>query len=236
MRVLVACECSGQVRDSFRAIGHDAWSNDLEGVEADGEWSNYHLYGDCRRFFDSAPGGQPWDLLIAHPPCTYLTNSAEWAYAPPNFVKYPGVGYHQKVKPEILTGAERRLARANATQLVRDIMAAPIARKCLENPIGVLSSVFRKPDQIVQPYQFGADASKATCLWLENLNPLVPTKQIAPRMVNGRPRWANQTDSGQNKLSPGSYRTAVRSMTYTGIAEAMAMQWGGGEYVKAASQ
>ena len=218
MNVLVACEHSGQVRDAFRDAGHEAWSNDLEGIEPGGEWSNYHLYGDCRWFFDSAPGGKPWDLIIAHPPCTYLTCSAEWAY---------GDGpYHMKLKPETLVGRDRVWARYEALNFVREIMDAPCQRIALENPIGFISSAIRKPDQVIQPYQFGDDASKATCLWLKGLPILRPTSYIEPRIVNGKRRWANQTDSGQNNLSPSAFRTAFRSMTYPGIAAAMASQWG----------
>jgi hypothetical protein len=114
----------------------------------------------------------------------------------------------------------------DALELVKMFMDAPVARIALENPIGVISTRVRKPDQIIQPHQFGHDASKATCLWLSGLPLLAPTQIIAPRMVNGRPRWANQTDSGQNRLGPSEDRWAKRSATYEGIAEAMADQWG----------
>jgi hypothetical protein len=112
-----------------------------------------------------------------------------------------------------------------ALEFVRLLMAAPIPRICIENPVGVISTRIRKPDQIVQPYQFGADASKKTCLWLKGLPPLRPTSFVEPRYVDGKPRWANQTDSGQNKLSPSDDRWKARSQTYEGIAEAMAQQW-----------
>ena len=105
-------------------------------------------------------------------------------------------------------------------------MAAPIHRIAIENPIGCIGTRIRKADQIVHPYQYGHDASKATCLWLKNLPPLRPTSFVEPRMVNGRPRWSNQTDSGQNRLPPSADRWKIRSETYTGIAEAMASQWG----------
>jgi hypothetical protein len=108
-------------------------------------------------------------------------------------------------------------------------MAAPINKIALENPVGIISTRIRKPDQIIQPYQFGHDASKATCLWLKNLPKLVPTNYIAPRIVvkNGKEfkRWGNQTDSGQNKLGPSDERWALRSVTYQGVAEAMADAW-----------
>jgi hypothetical protein len=106
-------------------------------------------------------------------------------------------------------------------------MNAPIQRIAIENPIGCISTRIRKPNQTIQPYQFGHDASKATCLWLKNLPLLQPTKFIEPRVVNGKNRWANQTDSGQNRLPPSKDRWKIRSETYSGIADAMAIQWGG---------
>jgi len=108
---------------------------------------------------------------------------------------------------------------------VRLFMDAPIKRIAIENPVSIISSRIRKPDQIIQPYQFGHDASKKTCLWLKNLPPLRPTSFVEPRVVNGRPRWDNQTDNGQNKLPPSKDRWRLRSKTYEGIALAMASQW-----------
>ena len=242
MRVLVACEYSGVVRDAFIARGHDAVSCDLLPTEKPGP----HYQGDVRDILDGMPCGtyrgedfcdlssrdkemanqgiidedlQPWDLLIAHPDCTYITSSAEWAY---------GDGpYHQKVKPETLVGAARRAAREDALDFVRLLLAAPIHMKCIENPArGAINNRIRKPDQIIQPNQFGHDASKATGLWLEGLPHLVPTCIIPPRMVGTLPRWANQTDSGQNKLTPGKDRWKERARTYQGWADAMADQWG----------
>lgn len=209
MRVLVACEFSGTVREAFAALGHDAWSCDLLPTKRPGQ----HLQGDVREFLSMG-----WDAMIAHPPCTFLTIAAEWAF---------GDGpYHQKVKPGTLVGAARRAARVEAVEFVRLLMNAPIPRIAVENPIGCLSRLIRKPDQVIQPHQFGADASKGTCLWLKGLPLLVSTQSIAPRIVNGRHRWANQTDGGQNRLSPSEDRWAERSITYPGIAAAMAMQWG----------
>lgn len=213
MKVLVACEFSGVVRDAFRRKGHEAWSCDLEGVEPKGEWPNYHLYGDALSFLSEG-----WDLLIAHPPCTYLTVSAEWAYK--------DGPYHQRLKPETLTGLKRREAREEAVEFFRNLWEVPIPRIAIENPIGCISSRICRPSQIIQPHQFGHDASKATCLWLKGLPPLTPTDRISPRIVNGRPRWSNQTDNGQNRLSPSSDRWSKRSITYPGIAAAMAGQWG----------
>lgn len=224
MRVLIGCERFGKVRDAFRRRGHAAYSCDL--APADGN-SDFHFQCDVRDVLHGPYGPYgPWDLAIFHPDCTYLTCSAEWAYKDPDFDRYPSVGYHQKLKPGTLFGAERRQARKDAVSFIEELRAAPIKRKAFENPIGHLSSAWRRPDQTIQPNQFGDDASKATCLWLENLPPLVPTKLIPPRIVNGKPRWANQTDGGQNKLPPSADRAMLRAATYPGIADAFAEQWG----------
>jgi len=146
-----------------------------------------------------------WDLMVAHPPCTYLSVS----------------GMHWTTR-----GLRDPKLTEDALEFVRQLMAAPIPRIALENPISVISSRIRKPDQIITPYQFGHDASKKTCLWLKGLPLLRPTQFIEPRIVNGKPRWGNQTDSGQNKLPPSADRWKIRSETYTGIANAMADQWG----------
>ena len=237
MRVLVACESSGEVSSAFRARGHDAWSCDL--LEADGD-SRYHIQGDCFEALSSAS----WDLLIAHPPCTYLAISAAWA-----FKDGP---YHQKVKPGTLVGADRRAAREDAIRFVEALWDAPVPRVAIENPVGAISSMSKlgKATQYIHPFEFGDNASKRTGLWLRGLMPLQPTKFIEPRMVCGckhtfdfalgqygcpncegeqgpaKQRWDNQTDSGQNKLGPSDDRWKVRSKTYAGIAEAMASQWG----------
>lgn len=220
MRVLIACERSGIVREAFRRLGHDAWSCDLAAAE---DGSNYHIQGDV---LDELQPGR-WDLMIAHPDCTYLTCSAEWAY---------GDGpYHQKVKPGTLTGAKRRVARENALMFVKRIFNAPVPKVAIENPRGVINSrlPFMPKAQYIQPYQFGHNASKITGLWLKNLQPLQldPNKRVTGRKVihNGKTveRFDNQTDSGQNKLSPGENRWMDRSRTYQGIADAMAEQWGG---------
>ncbi|HEX6825430.1 MAG TPA: hypothetical protein VF077_03855 [Nitrospiraceae bacterium] len=210
MRVLIGCEHTGSVRRAFRALGHKAWSCDILPASDGGQ----HLQRDVLEVLDDG-----WDLAIFHPDCTYLTISAEWAYK--------DGPYHQKLKPGTLTGERRRAARLRAAGFARALMAAPIGKIALENPIGYLSTAIGKPQQIIQPYMFGDDASKATCLWLKNLPPLQATCKVAPRMVNGRPRWANQTDSGQNRLSPSDDRWALRAATYPGIAEAFAFQWGG---------
>jgi len=157
-------------------------------------------------------------MAIFHPMCTYLTVSAAWA-----FKDGP---YHQKVKRGTLVGAERRAARDEALENFRRLLALPYP-KAIENPApSFISKAIRPPDQTIQPYEFGDDASKRTGLWLDRFPPLIPTKRIAGRIVNGRERWSNQTDSGQNKLSPGDNRWLERSKTYPGIAQAMASQWG----------
>lgn len=210
MKVLIACESSGRVRDAFIAMGHDAISCDLLPTEAPGP----HYQGDVRDILNNG-----WDLMIAHPPCTYLTNSAEWAL---------GDGpYHQKVKPGTLVGEARREARREAIAFFRLLWESNIPRIAIENPVGAANTVICQPSQIIQPYRFCNDASKSTCLWLRGLPLLASTGYVEPRWVDGKPRWSNQTDSGQNKLSPGKNRWKIRSQTYPGIAAAMASQWGG---------
>lgn len=184
MRVLVGCEFSGVVREAFRTLGHDAWSCDL--LPSDDQ-SRYHLQGDVRDFFDE----MDWHLGIFFPPCTHLAVSgARW----------------WKDKPvSDLRAAER---------FFLELVHAPIHKIAVENPIGRMSTVWRKPDQIIQPWQFGHGETKATCLWLKGLPKLVPT-----RIVKGRkPRV--------HFASPGPDRWKVRSTTYSGIARAMAHQWG----------
>jgi hypothetical protein len=163
-----------------------------------------------------------WDLMIAHPDCTYLTNSAAWAY---------GDGpYHQNVKPGTLVGAARRAARVEALDFVRLLLDAPVPRIALENPVGAIGTAIRPATQYIQPYEYGDDASKITGLWLKNLPPLAPTARVPGRIVthNGKQveRWGNQTDSGQNKLTPSADRWKERARTYQGWADAMAEQWG----------
>lgn len=196
MKVLIACEYSGRVRDAFIKNGHDAMSCDLLPTDAPGP----HYQGDV---FDIINDG--WDLMVAHPPCTYLSVS----------------GMHWTTR-----GLRDPQLTEDALEFVRLLLAAPIERIALENPISVISSRIRKPDQIITPYQFGHDASKKTCLWLKNLPLLMPTDIVEPRIVGGKRRWGNQTDSGQNKLAPSADRWKIRSATYEGIATAMADQWG----------
>ena len=197
MRVLVGCEYSGRVRNAFREAGHDAWSCDLLPSEDD---SPFHIHGDVLPLLD-----QGWDLGIFHPPCTYLAVS----------------GLHWNKRDPA-----RAAKTEEALDFVRTLMSAPIERIAVENPVSCISSRIRKPDQIIQPYEFGEDASKKTCLWLKNLDLLTPTQMVAPRLVDGKPRWSNQTDSGQNRLGPSEDRWKERSRTFAGVAKAMAEQWG----------
>ena len=187
MNVLVACEFSGAVRDAFRRKGHEAWSCDLEGMEPEGEWPNYHLEGDVRWFMD-----RPWDLMIAHPPCTHLAVSGAR-----HFAAKQASGVQQE-----------------ALDFVQFLMDAPIEKIAIENPISIISSRIRKPDQIIQPWQFGHGETKATCLWLKNLPHLVPTN-----IVDGR-------EARVHRMPPGPNRWKERSRTFSGIAAAMADQWG----------
>ncbi len=218
MNVLIAGETSGKIREAFRKCGHDARSCDLLPAV---RGSNYHIQADM---FDVIEYGC-WDLLIAHPDCTYLTSSAEWAYADIPMIK----GKPRTIKPGVLIGAKRRAARESALQTVRDLMNAKINKKVIENPIGQINTQICKPGQYIQPYQFGHDASKKTGLWLYGVPELIiPPEEtwVAPRIVNGLKRWGNQTDSGQNKLPPTKNRWQIRAETYQGWADAMAESWG----------
>jgi hypothetical protein len=208
MKILIACESSGATRDAFIALGHDAMSCDLLPTVVPGP----HHQGDVREVLNHA-----WDMVIAHPTCTYLSSS----------------GLHWNTRPEGIA-INRAGMTEDAIAFARIFIDGPetahIPRRAVENPIGCLSSRVRKPDQIIQPHQFGDDASKATCLWLHGLPKLQPTAPVAPRLVEGNgkvyKRWANQTDSGQNKLGPSADRWRIRSVTYAGIANAFATQWG----------
>jgi len=195
MNILIACEYSGKVRDAFIEKGHTAISCDLLASDAPGP----HYQGDIRDII-----GNGYDMMIAFPPCTYLCSSGlHWN------TRRPG----------------RAAQTEDAIRFVRILLDAQIPMIALENPTGCISTRIRKPNQSIQPYQFGHDASKKTCLWLKGLPPLRPTGYVEPRIVNGKPRWDNQTDSGQNKLAPSSDRWKIRSETYLGIAVAMADQW-----------
>jgi hypothetical protein len=186
MRVLVACEYSGRVRDAFTALGHDAMSCDLLPTDAPGK----HYQGDV---FDIINDG--WDLMVAHPPCTHLAVSGAR-----HFAAKQASGVQQE-----------------ALAFVQRLLDAPISKIALENPISIISSRIRKPDQIIQPWQFGHGETKATCLWLKGLPLLKPTN-----IVDGR-------EAKVHKMPPSPDRWKLRSTTYQGIADAMAQQWGGNE-------
>ena len=194
MKVLVACEYSGRVREAFRKLGHDAWSCDL--LPSDDN-SDFHYEGDV---FDII--SNDWDLMIAHPPCTYLCNS--------------GVSWLHR------TEGRWDLMREGA-DFFRQLLNADIPRIAVENPIMhkyAKEIIGASQSQSIQPWQFGDDASKRTCLWLKNLPLLEPTDVIIKK------RYANQTPSGRCNLPPSKDRWKIRSMTYQGIANAMAEQWG----------
>jgi site-specific DNA-cytosine methylase len=181
VRVLVACEFSGIVREAFRAAGHDAWSADLLETEIPGP----HYRGDVREVT-----GYGWDLMVAFPPCQFLCNA--------------GNRWHAGTR-------DRRRALA----FVRELLAVPVPRLALENPYGAISSHIRKPDQVIQPWQFGHGETKATCLWLAGLPPLVPSS-----VVPGRAARVHRAPDSRD-------RWKARSRTLPGIAAAMASQWGG---------
>jgi len=207
MKILVACEESQAVTIELRELGHEAYSCDL--LEQSGGYPKWHIKGDC---LIEAYSGK-YDMMICFPTCTYLTVS----------------GLHwNKRKPERAKKTEEALL------FIQKLMDAPIDLIALENPVGCISSRIRKPNQTINPYQFGDDASKRTCLWLKGLPNLIPTNYCEPRIVQGKKRWANQMDNGQNitlneKGKVCGWNTdeikKIRSKTYPGIAKAMATQW-----------
>ncbi len=193
MKILVACEESQVVMSAFRAKGHEAYSCDLE--RTSGPYPQYHIQGDVIPLLL-----QSWDMILAFPPCTHLAVSGSRHFA-----------------------AKRADGRQRmAVEFFLEFTKVNCPRVCIENPVSIMSTLYRKPDQIIQPWQFGHPESKATCLWLKGLPPLIPTK-VLEKPTGGR--WENQTPSGQNKLGPSPERAKVRSKTYQGIAEAMANQW-----------
>lgn len=185
MKILVACEYSGRVRNAFAALGHDVMSADFESAE---DGSPDHYQGDCFDLIDS----QHFDMMICHPPCTHLAVSGARHFA-----------------------AKRADGRQQAAlEFVSRLLDAPIDMIALENPVSIISSAIRKPDQIIQPWQYGHGETKATCLWLKNLPLLVPTN-----IVEGR-------EPKVHRMPPSTNRWKERSRTYQGIADAMAAQWG----------
>ena len=205
MKILIACEYSGIVRDAFIAKGHDAMSCDLIPTEAPGP----HYQGNV---FDVLY--DDWDMMVCHPPCQYIASS--------------GMSWNKR-RPERIPLMEEALV------FVSDLWNSGIPKICLENPVGCINTRldFMPKPQYVQPYEFGHDASKKTGLWLKNLPPLEHTEYIEPRLVKGltlkpNKRWGNQTDSGSiiDTVTNKKLRAKARAKTYTGIAEAMANQWG----------
>ena len=181
LRVLVACEFSGIVRDAFKAKGHDAWSCDLLPTEKPGQ----HLPCDVIDLFSD-----DWDLMIAHPPCTHLAVSgARW-------------------------WETKQVEQRKAIWFFLALAEADIPKICIENPVGIMSTCWRKPDQYIQPWQFGHGETKKTGLWLKNLPPLKPTNIVLGRKAR------------IHKMPPSKDRGKIRSITYQGIADAMAKQWG----------
>jgi hypothetical protein len=194
MKVLIACEYSGAVRDAFTRLGHDATSCDLLPSETEGK----HYQGDVMEILHDG-----WDLMIAHPPCTHLAVSGA-----KHFAAKQASGVQQQ-----------------ALDFVAALLLAPIPKIALENPVSIISTRIRKPDQIIQPWMFGHEATKTTCLWLKNLPHLLPTKVVGKgerhvtKSGKSLPTWYN--------LPPSADRWKIRSATFQGIADAMASQWGG---------
>jgi len=195
MKVLVACEESQVVCKAFRAKGHEAFSCDLQ--ECSGGHPEWHINHDVMEVINEG-----WDLMIAHPPCTYLTVSANKWY-----------NVTEPRESGALVGTDRKIAREEAVEFFMKFVNCDIPRWCIENPIGIMSSRYRKPNQVIQPWMYGHGETKATCLWLRGL----------PRLngfdvVEGR-------EQRLHRLSPGPERAKLRSKTYEGIANAMANQW-----------
>jgi hypothetical protein len=216
MRVLIACEFSGIVRDAFKEKGHDAWSCDLLPTEKPGQ----HIQGDVLNILNDG-----WDLMIAHPPCTYLSHA--------------GIGWFNEEKYGD-KARERKIKRGAAVSFFINLYNAPINKIAIENPIGHMNGHFRKPDQIIQPYYFGEPQIKAACLWLKNLPILVHTNKLEkpePCAIHirkpskyckgGEIKKRYFTDGMTKQHTSEKTRDAhVRSRTFQGIADAMADQWG----------
>lgn len=204
LNILIGCEFSGRVGDAFHKLGHNVLTCDF--LPSESELGVKHYKGDI---LDAAEQ-EAWDMALLFPPCTYLCSS--------------GLHWNKRVP-------ERAQKTEEALKFVQRLLELDIPKIALENPVGCISSRIRKPDQMVQPYDYGEDASKKTCLWLKNLPPLKSTGYVEPRLIigpSGKPlkRWSNQTDSGQSNLGPSPDRWKIRSTTYQGIANAMAEQWG----------
>lgn len=229
--VIIGYSACQLTREAFERAGCDAWTCDLLAPRGA---SDKHIQGDIW----DALRSRKWDLGVFHPMCTFLNIASVWALKDADYGRYPGKGYHMQVKPGTLTGAARRAAQAEAFENFQRLLDLDILLG-IENPApSTLNRNVCPPSQVIQPYMFGDDASKGTGLWLKGLPPLVVPPQsewVNPRIVTtatGKQakRWANQTDSGQNRLTPSDNRWLERSATYPGIAAAMGKQWG--EFLK----
>lgn len=228
IRVLIGYSTCPHTRRAFELAGCEAWTCDLFPARSP-EDADRHLQCDVWEVLKDR-----WDAAVLHPMCTYLTVAAAWAFRDPDFERWPGVGYHQRPKPGTLTGAARREAREVELENFRRLLELPYP-KAIENPADSFAgTAIRSPDQRIHPHQFGDDASKKTGLWLDRLPKLKPTGFAPGRVVSedrdlfghGVMRWSNQSDAGQNRLTPGDERWLQRSATYPGIAAAMGAQWG----------
>ncbi len=204
MRVLIACEFSGAVRRAFRERGHYAWSCDLLPAE---DGSHHHRQCNVLDLLAADENGDEWDLMIAHPPCTFLTVSGNKWMKPEFRSRFP----------------EREREREQGVEFFMALMNAPIPRIAIENPIGIMSTRYRKPDQVIQPWMFGHGETKATCLWLKGLPKLIPTHMQDDLFAAPEPEGRAQR---LHKLPPSPERWKERSRTFLGIANAFAEQWG----------
>lgn len=227
MKVLIACECSQTVCKEFRALGHKAYSCDIE--KQYGGHPEWHIKGDCMEILrggqmfktedGSAHNVDKWDLIIAHPPCTYLSNAATRS--------------HSTKRNTIEQINERTAKRIQAQEFFMKFANANCERIAIENPVGVMSTVYRKPDQIIEPYQFAESeedkenyVTKRTCLWLKGLKPLQGNGLDKPNNAELYGRWSNCKAGCWHEIQGQKNKATVRSKTFTGIARAMAKQWG----------
>jgi len=201
MKVLIACEFSGIVREAFKKKGHDAWSCDLLPTEISGQ----HIQGNVREILD-----KDWDLMIAHPPCTYLCVTGNRWFKPEYKSRFPN----------------REQQREDAIKFFMTLVNAPILKIAIENPVGIMSRLYCKPEQIIQPFQFGHKEAKKTCLWLKNLSLLKPTKLVEPEYTTYKSGKRMATWYTEAIKLPSKEREKLRSTTFQGIANAMAEQWG----------
>ena len=204
MKVLVACEESQRVCTAFRTRGHEAYSCDI--IDCSGGHPEWHIKGDVLQHLDEG-----WDLIIAHPPCTYLTVSGNRWF---NVDKFGD------------KALKRITDREEAAKFFMKLVNAPCEKIAIENPIGYMSTAYRKPDQIIQPYQFGDPERKATCLWLKGLPKLVPTNIVKPDVILHKSGKTYSRMHMETFKLPKEQRARIRSKTFEGIAEAMAEQWG----------